>query len=159
MAETESTGTDMAAPARKRGRTWMIAAPVLLLLGAGGFAATYAGPFARSPEAGAANHEPVPHAPGFLELDPLTITVGGAGGVRQLRFRGVLELGGASAGVGPLMPRILDVMAGYLRALPLSTLEDPTALLRIRSQLLRRVQLLCGPEAVADLLILDFVIA
>jgi flagellar FliL protein len=61
--------------------------------------------------------------------------------------------------VEAVRPRVLDIFATYLRALPLSELQDPTALLHVRAQLLRRVQLLTGPDMVEDLLIIDFVIA
>lgn len=138
---------------------------VLVLLGGGGaFYAASAGlldgvlPGGESVEA-AMPLEPPPDL-SFVELDPLQISVGGEGSIQQLRFRAYLQVGprGAKA-VDAVRPRILDIFATYLRALPVADLQDPAALLRIRSQLLRRVQLLTGPDAVDDLLIIDFVIA
>lgn len=159
MAETdESTQSGGDAP-KARGKAWLLAIPAIVLLGGGGFYATYAGLIGGPATAASHTPEAVHKEAGFLDLDPLTLTVGARGNVRQLRFRSVLELGESPGGVSAQMPRILDVMAGYLRALPVDTLEDPTALLRIRAQLLRRIQLLCGPDAVDDLLILDFVMA
>ncbi|MEM8851247.1 MAG: flagellar basal body-associated FliL family protein [Pseudomonadota bacterium] len=144
-------------------KAWIGVVVLALILGGGGFYATYAGLIGGHDAVAQAEHIPQAANPAeevdFVELDPLKVSVGGAGSIRQLQFRAYLQVG--SAGGRPVeaaKPRIMDVFATYLRALPVSTLEDPTALLRIRSQLLRRVQLLAGPDAVEDLLIIDFVI-
>ncbi|MGB3407636.1 MAG: flagellar basal body-associated FliL family protein [Jannaschia sp.] len=148
---------------KKKGMGFKGAMIVLILaavFGGGGFFATFSGMAAGVLSAKEAPH-PVADAQGpqFLELDPMVVSVGGPGSIKQLRFRAFLQVpheGGDH--VGALAPRILDIFATYLRALGVDTLEDPAALLRIRAQLLRRVQLLAGPEAVSDLLIIDFVI-
>ena len=57
-----------------------------------------------------------------------------------------------------LMPRILDVLNGYLRAVEVSQLDDPTALIRLRAQMLRRVQIVTGEGRVRDLLVTEFVL-
>ncbi|PWJ17410.1 flagellar basal body-associated FliL family protein [Jannaschia seohaensis] len=139
---------------------WAATVILALVLGGGGFWAAYTGMLSSGAAATpAADPAAGPAAPTFLELDPLTITVGGEGSIRQLRFRAFLELSAANgADLAALQPRILDIFATYLRALDLRTLENPAALLRIRAQLLRRLQLLTGPDAVSDLLIVDFVI-
>ncbi|TFL18442.1 flagellar basal body-associated FliL family protein [Jannaschia formosa] len=141
---------------------WGAAVILALALGGGGFYATYSGLLGGAAPAPAdLAADMVPAVPTFLELDPLMITVGGEGSLRQLRFRAFLQLSdpAGAAQVAALQPRILDIFATYLRALGLETLENPAALLRIRAQLLRRLQLLAGPDAVSDLLIVDFVIA
>jgi flagellar FliL protein len=161
MADEAATGEE---GKEKRGGLglvgWGAAVILALALGGGGFYATYSGMLSGEP-ATEQDHgaEATIEAPTFLELDPLMITVGGEGSLRQLRFRAFLQLpdGGADH-VAALQPRILDIFATYLRALGLETLENPAALLRIRAQLLRRLQLLVGPDAVSDLLIVDFVI-
>jgi flagellar FliL protein len=56
------------------------------------------------------------------------------------------------------MPRILDVLNGYLRAIDIAQLEDPSALLRIRAHMLRRIQIVTGEGRVRDLLITEFVL-
>ena len=50
------------------------------------------------------------------------------------------------------MPRILDVLNSYLRAVELADLEDPSAMVRLRAQMLRRVQIVTGEGRVRDLL-------
>lgn len=139
---------------------WAVAAILALALGGGGFYATYAGLVpGLGPSPPEEPHVAATQGPHFLELEPMLVTVGGEGSIRQLRFRAFLQLPEDGAGhVAALQPRILDICATYLRALGLDTLEDPAALLRIRAQLLRRLRLLAGPEAVDDLLIIDFVI-
>ncbi|MGB3553133.1 MAG: flagellar basal body-associated FliL family protein [Jannaschia sp.] len=139
---------------------WIAALILAGLLGGAGFYATYSGTVA-----GLFVHDDPDHpvgddlAPRFLELDPMLVSVGGPGSIRQLRFRAFLEVAHDGADhVSDLQPRVLDIFATYLRALDVETLENPAALLRIRAQLLRRVQLLAGAEAISDLLIVDFVI-
>lgn len=155
-------------PRRGMGKMGWIATLILVLaLGGGGFYATFSGmvgggqDMARPiPEQGDAGgyDTATSDAPSYLELDPLMVSVGGAGSVRQLRFRAYLQLDDRRTDVASLQPRILDIFATYLRAISIARLEDPTALLHLRAQLLRRVQLLTGPNAVSDLLIIDFVI-
>ena len=62
------------------------------------------------------------------------------------------------ADVEAIKPRIIDVLNGYLRAVRVSDLEDPTVLIKLRSQMLRRVQVVTGPGYVRDLLIMEFVL-
>ena len=57
-----------------------------------------------------------------------------------------------------LLPRIVDVMNGYLRALDAAELENPAALVRLRAQMLRRIQIVTGEGRVRDLLITEFVL-
>ena len=95
---------------------------------------------------------------GFVPLDPITVNIGSRGESRHLRFAAQLEVTPGSAGaVEGLMPRIMDVLNIYLRALDPPELEEPAALLRLRAQMLRRVQIVTGPGLVNDLLIIEFV--
>jgi flagellar FliL protein len=59
--------------------------------------------------------------------------------------------------VAMLKPRILDVLNGYLRAVDPAELEDPAALVRLRAQMLRRIQIVTGEGRVRDLLVTEFV--
>ena len=164
MAETEDK-TDQATSTAGRGRglkKWAAVVVLAVIAGGAGFAGTFTGIAdllmrEEAEDDRRADHQDVPQ---FLELDPMTITVGDASSARQLRFRAFLALGeGDPSGVAALQPRILDIFATYLRAVSVERLEDPTALLHLRAQLLRRVQLLVGADAVTDLLVIDFVIA
>ena len=95
----------------------------------------------------------------FLELAPIAVSIGAGGADRQLRMQAYLDLDPAhEAEVAALEPRIRDALLGYLRALEPAVLGEPTALLRVRSQMLRRARMIVGDEAVTDLLVTDFVL-
>lgn len=95
----------------------------------------------------------------FVELEPLIVSITGSDSLSHLRFRAQLEVPSAyKADVELLQPRIIDVLNSYLRALRTSDIEDTSALARLRAQMLRRVQVVIGPDRVKDLLIMEFVI-
>lgn len=96
---------------------------------------------------------------GFLEIEPILISLSDSSEVRHLRFRAQLEIAAAHRPeVQHLMPRIVDLLNGYLRALQIEDFEDPLILTRLRAQLLRRVQVIAGPGRVNDVLIMEFVL-
>lgn len=108
---------------------------------------------AATPEKGAAMPEPV----AFVPLEPMVISLSGT--QKFLRFTAQLEVApAAQAEVTAIIPRIVDVLNGYLRAVDTSELADPAALMRLRAQMLRRVQVVTGTEKVRDLLIMEFVL-
>lgn len=95
----------------------------------------------------------------FIDIEPLTISLPRQSANQHLRFRANLEVPAEFAEeVTQILPRVVDVMNSYLRALELRDLEDPSALLRLRSQMLRRVQVVAGPGKVNDLLVMEFVL-
>ena len=95
----------------------------------------------------------------FVEVPSLTISLGQGGGARHLRFQAQLEVEPeAAAEVAALLPRVSDVLNGYLRAIDLADIENPSALVRIRAQMLRRVQIVVGEGRVRDLLVTEFVL-
>ncbi len=96
----------------------------------------------------------------FVAIDPLVISLPSSGGRDHLRFAAQLEVPPEyAAEVEAIKPRIVDVLNGYLRAVDLAELDDPTALIRLRSQMLRRVQVVAGKGRVGDLLIMEFVLS
>lgn len=129
-------------------------------LGGGGFAAIRLGVVEiPAKSASDSSHAPVAVDVGFVSLDPILVSLPLGGNARHLRFRAQLEVEPyAQAEVAALTPRILDVMNGYLRAVEVKDLEQPTALIRLRAQLLRRIQLVVGNGKVRDLLVAEFVI-
>lgn len=150
-------------PPARPGKLPLLAGLVLALgLGGGGFWISYSGLlFPRVAPVPAATVTARPAAtatPGsFLALDPITINLGSRGQARHLRFVAQLEVAPAHAAeVGRLLPRIVDVLNTYLRAVDLPELEEPAALTRLRAQMLRRIQMVAGPDRVRDLLIMEF---
>lgn len=173
-AETEK-------PAAKSSKKGLIIGAVLAIAGGGGgFFATYSGIVGSllgggdHAEASSESHgeaaqsdghgAAAPQAQssgntGFVAMDPITISLGTRGQSRHLRFSAQLEVGTTHISeVQRLMPRITDVLNIYLRALDPHELEEPAALLRLRAQMLRRVQIVTGPGFVNDLLVMEFVL-
>lgn len=145
-------------PARKRRLL-----PILLglagavIAGAGGFYAVSSGLI------GGAAEPPTTVGPlpdiAFVPVDPLTVTLPQGADARHLRFTAQIEVAGPHRDeVAHLMPRILDVMNGYLRAVDVMTLQEATALPTLRAQLLRRIQIVTGEGRVRDLLVTEFVL-
>ena len=164
MTTVEDTAAVEAETPKKSSKKGLLIGLFLaLLLGGGGFFATYSGMFG-SDSTGNAEAEmehPVAALPdvSFVELDPLVISLGPPGKNRHLRFRGSLELvPGYEDEVTKLTPRVLDVLNSYLRAVDIAVLSDPPALIKLRAQMLRRIQLVTGEGRVRDLLILEFVL-
>lgn len=159
MATAESLG-DNVVPPRKSRMPIFIGIALAIFLGAGGFYATASGIFwggnHENKTEGAVN--PLPDI-AFVPIDPIVISLGGASNANHLRFTSQLEVNkAASDEVELLMPRILDVLNGYLRAIEVAQLEDPSALIRIRAHMLRRIQIVTGEGRVRDLLITEFVL-
>lgn len=141
----------------------MILGLVLSVVGAGGgFFAMSSGMIPLGAPAEEVGHEKSPEAlPDivFIEVDPIMISLNSDQAIQHLRFRAQLEVVGAyQRDVEKVLPRVTDVLNGYLRALELDDLRDPMALTRLRAQMLRRIQVVAGKERVRDLLIMDFVL-
>lgn len=180
MADTQK---DDSAPApKKKGKRALIIAVAALLLGsAGGFYATYSGLIA-GPEAEevAEAEEGVEGVEGeggetalhgdpivagesevsFIPVSPIVVSLARSQEPKHLRFTSQLEVPSEHSGeVSRLMPRVVDVMNGYLRAVDPGEFESPGALITLRSQMLRRVELVVGPGRVSDVLVMEFVLS
>lgn len=165
-AEIEEDG-----PKKKSKKPLIIGLILALAGGGGGFYAVQSGMlFGSHEQAGDDSHNNAdpydPHATGgptqevaFVPMDPLIINLGGSAKNQYLRFRAQLEVTiGSEEHVTKMMPRVLDILNGYLRAVDVHDLENRNALIRLRSQMLRRIQLVIGQEQVRDLLIMEFVL-
>nr|WP_205911789.1 flagellar basal body-associated FliL family protein [Rhodobacter sp. SGA-6-6] len=134
-----------------------------LVLGGGGFYAAWAGLILApaAPDHAEAEEEkpgPLPDI-AFVPVEPVVISLGPGSFSRHLKFTAQLEVAKSYADeVTLLMPRILDVLNSYLRAVAVAELEDPAAMARLRAQMLRRVQIVTGEGRVRDLLVTEFVL-
>ena len=166
MAEPEETVEgEEDAPKKKSKKPMLIGLILALLLGGGGFYAVYSGMILGSDEPEMieeeAHGEAVDALPpiAFVPVDPLVISLGNGSAARHLRFRAELEVDPAhKEDVEMLLPRVLDVLNSYLRAVEMSDIENPAALINLRAQMLRRVQIVTGEGRVRDLLIMEFVL-
>ena len=158
--------SDAATPTapKKKGLMMPMAIGLVLALlgGAGGFFAAQSGLLpapGMSDEAGSKDAKVPIEDVEFVPVDPLVISIGRAANNRHLRFLAQLEVpGGKAAQVAQIMPRIVDTLNGYLRAVDVRDFEEPTALIRLRAQMLRRVQIVAGDGLINDLLIMEFVL-
>lgn len=160
MAEAEAPQD--AEPKKKSKLPLIIGLVLFLVLGGAGFFAVYSGMILAPAEDAAhqaeAEAEPVENDFAFVAIPSLTISLGAHEENRHLRFTAQLEVSKAKQqAVTDLMPRILDVVNGYMRAVEMSDLQDPDALVRLRSQMLRRIQIVTGEGFVRDLLVTEFV--
>lgn len=164
--DPKAVGADATDKPRKSSRLPLIIGLFLAIAGgAGGFFAVRLGVVDMVLKAGAdPTDETAAQPPGlrdvvYLALDPMIINLPPGSDRDLLLFSAQLEVEPAfRMDVETLIPRIVDVLNGYLRALDLKDLEDPASLNRIRAQLLRRVQVVVGEGRVRDLLIMEFVL-
>lgn len=132
---------------------------VTLLLSGGGFFATYSGIL--SFDSKGASHDAPEDIPAieFVEIDPIIISLGARANARHLKFSAHLEVPAQyKKDTEMLKPRIVDVLNSYLRAVEVQQLEDPSALTKLKAQMLRRVQIVTGEGRIRDLLISEFVL-
>ncbi|WP_397541793.1 flagellar basal body-associated FliL family protein [Roseovarius salis] len=151
---------------RKRSRLPLLAGLLLAMTGGGaGFYAVYSGSvpvpaiLSKSSEPQGPRGKPGADPPdvAFVPVEPLVISLNDGRGT-HLRFRAQLEVEPDQRGeVEHLMPRIVDVLNGYLRAVDVSDLRNNASLVRLRAQMLRRVQVVAGRDRVGDLLVMEFV--
>ena len=168
---TAITDAEAVSPAKKSKMPLILGLVLALAGGGGGFFVVSSGMIgggeehAAEGDGAAADHAatdehgaPVATVPpAFIALEPMVISLQGA--QKYLKFTAQIEVDpDAQAEVAAILPRVVDVLNGYLRAVDTAELADPAALMRLRAQMLRRVQVVAGPDKVRDLLIMEFVL-
>ncbi|MBL9050360.1 MAG: flagellar basal body-associated FliL family protein [Tabrizicola sp.] len=161
MATAEATVEDV--PKKRSKKPLLIGLVLALLLGGGGFYATFSGMILGGGSEDHATEEDKVPGPltgiAFVPLETIVVSLGADSGSEHLRFTAQLEVADtAEADVTLLAPRILDVLNSYLRAIDTASIEDPQAMARLRAQMLRRIQIVTGEGRVRDLLITEFVL-
>ncbi len=95
----------------------------------------------------------------FLPLEPLIISLGPDARSRHLKVTITVEVvPGTEENVLLVQPRIIDVLNTFLRAVDERDFEVPRSMMRLRAQMLRRVQLVTPKDSVRDVLIQEFVL-
>lgn len=155
--------TTDAAPAKKSKMPLILGLVLAIAGGGGGFFAVSSGMIGASKgdESQAEDEKVIVEdmpAIAFVPLDPMIVSLPSGGVSTHLRFSAQLEVNPEHvAEVETLKPRIVDVLNGYLRAVEIAELSDPAVLVKLRGQMLRRVQVVVGDGRVRDLLIMEFV--
>ena len=95
----------------------------------------------------------------FVQLPPMVVTLPEGAQTRHLRIAAHLEgESGAKHNVEAQVPRVVDALNTYLHALELADLADPAAMIRLRAQMMKRVELALDVQGVKDLLIMEFIV-
>ncbi|MGR3711978.1 MAG: flagellar basal body-associated FliL family protein [Shimia sp.] len=161
------TNVETEKPMKKASKLPLILGLVLALVGGGGgFFAVYTGMlFGNEPTDTASTesqdtpYDALPDV-GYVALAPFIVSLTSDGTASLLRFSTQLEVPSEHLEeVERVKPRIVDVLNGYLRALSAEDIESPDALVQLRAQMLRRVQIVTGAERVRDLLVMEFVLS
>jgi flagellar FliL protein len=141
----------------------IIGAPVLLLLLGGGGAGAYFFLFHKV-ETKEAKAEEVPLTPptvAFSDIEKLTVNIQGADATPaylQLSVSLELENDEQKKAIESLMPRVRDQFQAYLRELRLEDLKGSSGVLRLKEELLRRVNVAAAPYHVRDVLLKEMLV-
>lgn len=145
----------------------LIGLMLFVLLGAGGFYATFSGVFSLSAvlggdggEAGAPEkaHSDSPDF-AFAPVGEIVIPLGPKANSEFLILEAEIEVAPEDkAALMAQMPRVRDMFNTYLRAVETRDLEAQDATLRLRAHLVRRLKVLLEPLTPRDLLFTTFIL-
>lgn len=165
--ETPPEEGEVAAPPRFSKKMLMIAgggALVLLLaLGAGTYFLFFSQP--SEPKPTIADNVALPLAPPqivFYDMPALVVNIQSADASTPayLKLTVSLELAASAerAGIQALMPRIVDEFQAYLRELRIDDLHGSAGVMRVKEELLRRINVAAAPYPVRDVLLKEMIV-
>jgi flagellar FliL protein len=168
-AEAAPEGEGAAAPKKKglKGllskKMLMIAVPALLLVIGGGGAGAYF-LLGKKSSAETAKAEEVPLTPpkvAFSDMADILVNIQSSDGTPAYLKLGVsleMEDEEQKKAMEPLMPRVTDQFQAYLRELRLDDLKGSAGVLRLKEELLRRVNVAAAPYHVRDVLLKEMIV-
>ncbi len=149
-------------------RLVIVLAALLLVLGGGGGGAWYFLLRTPAPKPGtneAAKNEPaapiVPPQVAFYEMPDMVVNIQSPdGSPAYLKLSVALELKNTDeqAGLKVLMPRIVDQFQTYLRQLRVDDLRGSASVMRLKEELLRRINVAANPYHVRDVLLKEMIV-
>jgi flagellar FliL protein len=140
---------------------------LVLLLAIGGGAYFFLGGSSKTAagdKIAAANTPPAPIVPptvAFYDMPDIVVNIQSADGTpAYLKLAVALELTGADekAGIQPLMPRVVDQFQGYLRELRVDDLKGSAGVMRLKEELLRRINMATSPFKIKDVLLKEMIV-
>ena len=140
------------------------AAGLLLVLGGGGAGLYFFVFSAPKDDKLAANEAPMPVTPpqvAFYDVPDIIVNIQSAdGSPAYLKLSTSLELETADErpGMTALMPRVVDQFQGYLRELRIDDLKGSAGVLRLKEELLRRINVAAAPYRVRDVLLKEMIV-
>jgi flagellar FliL protein len=141
----------------------MIAVPALLLVLGGAGGGAYFFLFKKS-DAQMAKADDVPLTPpkvAFSDMADILVNIQSSDGTPAYLKLGIsleLEDDAQKTAITPLMPRITDQFQAYLRELRLDDLKGSAGVLRLKEELLRRVNVAAAPYHVRDVLLKEMIV-
>lgn len=157
---TDEAGAD--APPKKKlsGKVLVlyIGLPLLLLIGAG------AGLYFSGIIGGASHEEAaapeVAAAPVFYDLPDFLVNLSGPPPQHYLKMRVTLQIANPEIAktLDAQMPRVLDSFQTFLRELRPEDLQGSDGMLRLKEELLRRINLVLDPTIVSDVLFKEIIV-
>lgn len=146
----------------------LIAAAVLLVLGGGGGAAYYflaPGTETAEETALASVQTEAPNLPAaeaaFFDIPDIIVNIQTPDSTpAYLKLSVALELdkAEAKASIEPVLPRIIDQFQTYLRELRVEDIRGSAGVMRLKEELLRRVNLAVAPTPVHDVLLKEMIV-
>jgi len=103
----------------------------------------------------------VPPQAAFFDMPDIVVNIQSVdGSPAYLKLSVSLELTGQDekAGINPLMPRVVDQFQSYLRELRVDDLKGSAGILRLKEELLRRINVAVAPYAVKDVLLKEMIV-
>ncbi len=135
---------------------------VLLLGGGAGFYFFVFSAKPAAPEMKTAEAVPItPPQIAYFDVPDIIVNIQSAdGSPAYLKLSTALELNTAEekAGLTALMPRITDQFQGYLRELRIDDLKGSAGVLRLKEELLRRINVAAAPYHVRDVLLKEMIV-
>jgi flagellar FliL protein len=97
----------------------------------------------------------------FFDMPDIVVNIQSADGApAYLKISVALELAAANekAGIQALMPRMVDQFQSYLRELRVDDLHGSAGVLRLKEELLRRINVAAAPFPVKDVLLKEMIV-
>ena len=160
----EAPKTGLMGKLKSNKKMLMILVPVVLLVVGGGGAGAYFMLFKKSDKEKEAHAEAVPLTPpkvAFTDMADILVNIQSSDGTPAYLKLGVsleLEDEEQKKAMEPLMPRITDQFQAYLRELRLDDLKGSAGVLRLKEELLRRVNVAAAPYHVRDVLLKEMIV-
>lgn len=145
----------------------IVLAALLLVLGGGGGGAWYflmGGAASTASKQTAKNTPAMPVAPpkvAFFDMPAMVVNIQSPdGSPTYLKLSVALELKSAKEepGLKVLMPRIVDQFQTYLRELRVDDLRGSASVMRLKEELLRRINVAANPYHVRDVLLKEMIV-
>ncbi|MDE2135163.1 MAG: flagellar basal body-associated FliL family protein [Alphaproteobacteria bacterium] len=136
---------------------------LLLAIGAGLYFFVFSG----SGESGQTETAAVPQFPAtppqvaYYDVPDLIVNIQTAdGSSAYLKLSVELELysGDEKAGLQALMPRVVDQFQGYLRELRVDDIKGSAGIMRLKEEMLRRINVAAAPYRVRDVLLKEMIV-